>query len=66
MTATGRENAPRNAVMVAARGRRTGSGKASKPQKIDVAMCGGLAHEAVCDAIAAGDLEKRKVRRSRR
>lgn len=35
-------------------------GKPSQPQKIDVAMAGVLAHEAVSDAIAAGDLAKRK------
>lgn len=32
-------------------------GKASEPQKIDLAMCGVLAHEARMDAVAAGALE---------
>ena len=36
-------------------------GKASHTQKIDLAMSSVLAHEAVSDAIAAGDLGKRKV-----
>lgn len=35
-------------------------GKPSQPQKIDAAMAGVLAHEAVQDAIAGGDLAKRK------
>jgi hypothetical protein len=48
----------KNAVM---RGRTNKTyilGKASHAQKIDVAMASTLAHEAVHDAIAAGDLEK--------
>lgn len=36
-------------------------GKASQTQKIDLAMSSVLAHEAVSDAIAAGDLGKRKA-----
>lgn len=36
-------------------------GKPSQAQKIDVVMASVLAHEAVNDAIAAGDLGKRKV-----
>jgi hypothetical protein len=40
-------------------------GKASQPQKIDILMASAFAHEAVSDAIAAGDLGKRKVPISR-
>jgi hypothetical protein len=36
-------------------------GKASQAQKIDIAMASVLAHEAVSDAIAAGDLARRKA-----
>ncbi len=35
-------------------------GKPSQHQKIDDVMAGVLAHEAVADAIAGGDLGKRK------
>lgn len=46
----------RNAVVRARPGERYILGKASEPQKIDMTMSSALAHEAVCDAIAAGAL----------
>jgi hypothetical protein len=49
----------KNAVMRGRTGRTYILGKASANQKIDVTMASVLAHEAVNDAIAAGDLEKR-------
>jgi hypothetical protein len=50
----------RNAVMRGRAGQTYILGKASDPQKIDDVMAGVLAHEAVADAIAGGDLGKRK------
>ena len=43
-----------NARKVAQPGDRYILGKPSQHQKIDLAMCATLAHEATCDAIAAG------------
>ena len=51
----------RNAVMRARNGQTYILGKPADNQKIDVVMSDVLAHEAVNDAIAAGDLGKRKV-----
>lgn len=51
----------RNAVERARSGNTYILGKASDQQKIDLAMSSTLAHEAVLDAIAAGDLGKRKA-----
>jgi hypothetical protein len=50
----------RNAVERARSGNTYILGKASDQQKIDLTMSSVLAHEAVSDAIAAGDLGKRK------
>jgi phage terminase large subunit-like protein len=50
----------RNAVERARTGNTYILGKASDQQKIDLTMSSVLAHEAVSDAIAAGDLGKRK------
>jgi hypothetical protein len=50
----------RNAVMRGRAGQTYILGKPSQHQKIDVTMASTLAHEAVSDAIAAGDLDKRK------
>lgn len=51
----------RNAVVRARTGMTYILGKASEHQKIDITMSSALAHEAVNDAIAAGDLGKRKT-----
>lgn len=51
----------RNAVERARAGQTYILGKASEQQKIDLTMSSTLAHEAVMDAIAAGDLGKRKT-----
>lgn len=51
----------KNAVMRGRAGQTYILGKASHAQKIDVVMASDLAHEAVNDAIAAGDLGKRKL-----
>lgn len=50
----------RNAVMRGRAGQTYILGKPSQHQKIDDVMAGVLAHEAVADAIAGGDLGKRK------
>ena len=50
----------RNAVVRARPGQTYILGKPSDTQKIDLAMSSTLAHEATLDAIAAGDLGKRK------
>lgn len=49
----------RNAIMRGRTGKSYILGKPTQHQKIDVAMASVLAHEAVADAIAGGDLEKR-------
>lgn len=54
----------RNAVERARAGQTYNLGKASQHQKIDLAMSSTLAHEAVMDATAAGDLGKRKTART--
>lgn len=48
----------RNAKMLAKPGDRYILGKPSQTQKIDLAMCAALAHEAAADARAAGWPEK--------
>lgn len=49
----------RNAIMRGRTGKSYILGKPTQHQKIDVAMASVLAHEAVGDAIAGGDLDKR-------